>query len=60
MTDLIQLIQQVGFPIAVAIYLLWRYDKRFQDMNTSLNSINTTLALLLKAVEQEHSDERRE
>jgi len=46
MDELVKLVQQVGFPIAVSIYLLWRYEKRLQDMNNILGEIAKTLAVI--------------
>ena len=46
MDDMIKLIQQVGFPIAFAIYLLWRYEKRMKEMTDVLAAISTTLAII--------------
>jgi len=50
MDDIVKLIQQVGFPIAVAIFLLWRYDQRMGDMVKGLNEIKLAIQSLTKAV----------
>ena len=50
MDDIIKLVQQVGFPIAVAIFLLWRYDKRLGDMVACLNEIKLALQSLKEAI----------
>ncbi len=47
---LADLTQQVGFPIAVAIWLLWRTDKKLQKMTDVLNEISKTMALIERAL----------
>ena len=49
-TGLVQVVQQVGFPIAVAVWLLWRTDKRLDKMAEILQQIATTMALIEKSV----------
>ena len=41
-----QLIQQVGFPIAVAFWLLWRTDRRMEKMTAALEEIAKTMAVI--------------
>ena len=43
-TQILETIKQVGFPIAVAIYLLYRYDNRLRDMTVVLTEIAKTLS----------------
>jgi hypothetical protein len=45
-----QLVQQVGFPIAVAFWLLWRTDKKLVKMTEVLEKIATTMALIEKSM----------
>lgn len=45
-----QLTQQVGFPIAVAFWLLWRTDKKLVKMTEVLEKIATTMALIEKSM----------
>jgi len=52
MNELIEIIQQIGFPIAVAIFLLWRYDKRLKDLTEVLHKIATTIEVLKNIVEK--------
>lgn len=40
---IIDIIQQVGFPAAVALWLLWRTDKRLEHMAEILASIAVTM-----------------
>jgi hypothetical protein len=41
MQDIIHLIQTVGFPIVVTIYLLWRYDGKIGKMFAILTEMKT-------------------
>jgi hypothetical protein len=50
MDDFVRLIQSVGFPIAVSIYLLWRYEQRMRDMTNVLNDIAKTLEIIKERV----------
>ena len=45
-----QLIQQVGFPIAVAFWLLARTDKRIEQMTTVLQEIAKTMAVIKEKI----------
>jgi len=51
MTQLVELIKQVGFPIVVALILLLRYDQRFKEMNKVLTEINTNLTKMNEHLE---------
>ena len=42
-TDLTTLIAQVGFPIAVAIYMLGRTDKRLDALTQAIQELNNLL-----------------
>lgn len=54
LTDLVpfiqQFIQQIGFPITVAVWLLWRTDKRLEKMTDVLNDISANIKLIHQAV----------
>ncbi|WP_298845804.1 YvrJ family protein [Clostridium sp.] len=43
---LIKLVNTVGFPIGVSIYLLVRFEKKIEDLNISISS----LAVVISAV----------
>lgn len=45
-----ELVQQVGFPIAVAFWLLWRTDRRLTKMTEILNEIAKTMALIERSI----------
>lgn len=53
-----QLISAVGFPIFVAVWLLWRTDKLLASLTAAIEKMGGTVAEcpLLKAQEQQHSD----
>ena len=51
-TDLTTLIAQVGFPIAVAIYMLGRTDKRLDALTNAIQELNN---LLKNAVRRDES-----
>lgn len=44
---LVNLISNVGFPIAVAVFLILKVDEKLQKLNETLSGINTNLALIL-------------
>lgn len=43
MESLMTIISQVGFPIAVAVYLLIRQEKRLEDMKQSFNDLKDSI-----------------
>jgi hypothetical protein len=51
---LITVIKDVGFPIAVAIYLLWRYDQRMKEMADVLGEIAKTMEVIKNCVQDDH------
>lgn len=50
--NVVSAIQSVGFPVAVAIYLLWKYDKRLLEINEAMRSMSQSLQTLIKEVER--------
>lgn len=52
MGDLVSIIKDVGFPIAVTIYLLVRYDMQLTEMRKSLTKICVSIEGLKKVVEK--------
>lgn len=50
--NVVSAIQSVGFPVAVAIYLLWKYDKRLLEINEAMRSMSQSLQALIKEVER--------
>lgn len=49
-TDLINLIANNGFPIAVAAYLLIRLEKQIANLSSSINKLNTIISAKLGVV----------
>lgn len=43
MDALVTLIGNVGFPIAVSIYLLVRIESKLENITVSINTLSTTL-----------------
>lgn len=48
--DLLNLITNVGFPIAVCSYLLFRLEKQLTDLSSSINKLNTIISTKLGVV----------
>ena len=49
-----QLTQQVGFPIAVCLWLLWRTDRRLEKIAEVLHQIERTMALIERSINESH------
>ena len=45
--DLVTLIANVGFPVAVTAYLLVRLEKQIANMTGSVNQLNNIISLKL-------------
>ena len=48
--ELINIIGNNGFPIAVAAYLLIRLEKQINNLSTSINKLNTIISTKLGVV----------
>ncbi|WP_315072543.1 YvrJ family protein [uncultured Clostridium sp.] len=48
--DLMNLITNVGFPIAVCAYLLFRLEKQLIELSSSINKLNTIISTKLGVV----------
>ena len=48
MNDLISLIKDVGFPIVVTVYLLYRIEGKLEMLNNSIQSLPLMLSELIK------------
>lgn len=48
--DLMNLITNVGFPIAVCAYLLFRLEKQLSTLSSSINKLNTIISTKLGVV----------
>lgn len=51
--DLISLIGNTGFPIAITAYLLIRLEKQLISLTTSINTLNTVVSVKLGTVVKE-------
>jgi hypothetical protein len=47
MEDLLKTIADVGFPIAVAAYLLIRIEGKLESLSSSINQLSTILSIRL-------------
>jgi hypothetical protein len=45
--DLLTTINNVGFPIAVSVYLLVRFEGKLEALTLSINDLSTTIKNLL-------------
>ena len=54
--DLISLIGNTGFPIAITAYLLIRLEKQLTLLSTSINTLNTIVSVKLGAVINEEKN----
>ena len=45
--DLLTTVGNVGFPIAVSIYLLVRFESKLEVLTLSINDLSTTIKNLL-------------
>lgn len=48
--DLITLIGNMGFPIAITAYLLIRLEKQLTTLSSSINKLNTIVSIKLGTV----------
>jgi flagellar biogenesis protein FliO len=48
--DFTNLITNAGFPIAVCAYLLFRLEKQFNQLSSSINKLNTIVSTKLGVV----------
>lgn len=50
MEELIKVVSNVGFPIAVAVYLLIRSEKRMEVLTESITNLTTAVDKLNKEI----------
>ena len=50
MNELINLIANVGFPVAISAYLLIRLEKQIMTLTFSINKLNTIISTKLGVV----------
>jgi hypothetical protein len=49
-TDIASLVQQVGFPIVIAVWFMWRLEKRMDRLIQLLGSLLKAISMLVKAL----------
>ena len=49
---LIKLVNTVGFPIGVSIYLLVRFEKKIEDLNKSISSLAVVISTVIGKYER--------
>lgn len=54
--DMMSLITNVGFPIAVCAYLLFRLEKQLSSLSSSIQKLNTIISTKLGVVIDTTSD----
>ena len=54
--DIISLIGNTGFPIAITAYLLIRLEKQLTSLSNSINTLNTIVSVELGAVVKDEKD----
>lgn len=54
--DIISLIGNTGFPIAITAYLLIRLEKQLTSLSNSINTLNTIVSVKLGAVVKDEKD----
>lgn len=55
-SDLLNTIANVGFPVAVSAYLLIRLEKQIASLSASVNKLNTIISTKLGVVIDTDSD----
>jgi hypothetical protein len=43
---MLAVVERLGFPVAVTIFLLWRYETRLKEIGEAMQKIATTLAVI--------------
>ena len=56
LNELVNLIGNVGFPVAVSAYLLIRLEKQIATLTSSINKLNTIISTKLGVVIQTEKD----
>jgi len=48
----VKLVNTVGFPIGVSIYLLVRFDKKIEDLNKSISDLLVAISTVIGKIEK--------
>ena len=54
-SELVELITNIGFPMAVSTYLLIRLEKQLNSLSSSINKLNTIISVKLGALIEDES-----
>ncbi|MDY4078945.1 MAG: YvrJ family protein [Clostridium sp.] len=54
-SELVELITNVGFPMAISTYLLIRLEKQLHSLSSSINKLNTIISVKLGALIEDES-----
>ena len=54
-SELIELITNIGFPMAISTYLLIRLEKQLNSLSSSINKLNTIISVKLGALIEDES-----
>ncbi|HCL4547294.1 YvrJ family protein [Clostridium botulinum] len=57
--QLIKIVSDVGFPIAVSLYLLLRIEKKLDEITKALASLDKTITSTMKQEKDEHSTKKQ-
>ena len=57
LNELVNLIGNVGFPVAVSAYLLIRLEKQISTLASSINKLNTIISTKLGVVIETEKDD---
>lgn len=55
--NIAQLISQMGFPIFVAVWLLWKGDQQNRQIVDALNDLKTAVMLLTEKIDSAKKEE---
>ncbi|WP_090042778.1 YvrJ family protein [Clostridium frigidicarnis] len=50
MDDMVSLVSNVGFPIAITIFLLIRMEKKVDGLSTSISKLSTSVEKLIEKI----------
>ncbi|MBZ9685917.1 YvrJ family protein [Clostridium estertheticum] len=48
----VKLVNTVGFPIGVSIYLLVRFEKKIEDLNKSIADLTVAISAVIGRIEK--------
>lgn len=60
MNEVAQFISQIGFPIFVAVWMLYKTSKDSEAMNQSINELKNAISLLTNEFKHHNGDSENE